>query len=244
MISFFWLVVTQIFFGMFTPKLGEDEPILRSIFFRWVETTNQIMMRFVTDTGERTPWSIEIAACCWRGRLKGWILGKLGHIHRFFSKDYHHHSLLFLQPDILPNLGCWRIAAFLEMFDSRRVALSSSIMEVERCFVVIVESKTTTEKRIFFDWTMIMNGKVLANWGVVFLGGVAGGWKHMKTLLGIILMHDQKCLLKIASLSAVPEVNSLHGEKVRIWLLLELFLKPQGFRLKFSERNDFYFWTD
>ena len=30
----------QIFF-IFTPKIGEDEPILTSIFFRWVETTNQ-----------------------------------------------------------------------------------------------------------------------------------------------------------------------------------------------------------
>ena len=28
-------------FGIFTPKIGEDEPILTSIFFRWVETTNQ-----------------------------------------------------------------------------------------------------------------------------------------------------------------------------------------------------------
>ena len=83
MICFYWLVVTQMFFGMFTPKIGEDEPILTNIFFRWVETTNQTMMRCVTDRGERTPWwynSIEVAACCWRGCLTGWILGKLGHI--------------------------------------------------------------------------------------------------------------------------------------------------------------------
>jgi len=36
-----WLVATQIFFGIFTPKIGEDEPILTSIFFTWGgETTN------------------------------------------------------------------------------------------------------------------------------------------------------------------------------------------------------------
>ena len=28
--------------GIFTPRLGEDEPILTSILFRWVETTNQM----------------------------------------------------------------------------------------------------------------------------------------------------------------------------------------------------------
>jgi len=28
-------------FCLFTPKIGEDEPILTSIFFKWVETTNQ-----------------------------------------------------------------------------------------------------------------------------------------------------------------------------------------------------------
>ena len=27
-------------FGIFTPKIGEDEPILTSIFLEWVETTN------------------------------------------------------------------------------------------------------------------------------------------------------------------------------------------------------------
>jgi len=27
---------------MFTPKIGEDEPILTSIFFKGVETTNQV----------------------------------------------------------------------------------------------------------------------------------------------------------------------------------------------------------
>ena len=32
-------------FGIFIPKIGEDEPILTSIFFRWVgSTTNQIAM--------------------------------------------------------------------------------------------------------------------------------------------------------------------------------------------------------
>ena len=30
------------FFGIFTPKIVEDEPNLTSIFFRWVETNNQI----------------------------------------------------------------------------------------------------------------------------------------------------------------------------------------------------------
>ena len=39
----FWVVATQIFF-IFTPKIGEDEPILTSIFFRWVgSTTNQFL---------------------------------------------------------------------------------------------------------------------------------------------------------------------------------------------------------
>ena len=28
------------YFFMFTPKIGEDEPILTNIFFKWVETTN------------------------------------------------------------------------------------------------------------------------------------------------------------------------------------------------------------
>ena len=27
-------------FGIFTPKIGEDEPNLMFIFFNWVETTN------------------------------------------------------------------------------------------------------------------------------------------------------------------------------------------------------------
>ena len=32
------------YFVMFTPKIGEDEPILTSIFFKWVgSTTNQII---------------------------------------------------------------------------------------------------------------------------------------------------------------------------------------------------------
>ena len=32
-------------FGIFTPNLGEDEPILTSIFFRWVgSTTNQMKL--------------------------------------------------------------------------------------------------------------------------------------------------------------------------------------------------------
>ena len=31
----------QIFFGIFTPKIGEDEPILTSIFFRWVGSTTR-----------------------------------------------------------------------------------------------------------------------------------------------------------------------------------------------------------
>ena len=34
-----WVVATQRF-CIFTLKIGEDEPILTSIFFRWVETTN------------------------------------------------------------------------------------------------------------------------------------------------------------------------------------------------------------
>ena len=28
----FWVVATQIFLGIFTPKIGEDEPILTNIF--------------------------------------------------------------------------------------------------------------------------------------------------------------------------------------------------------------------
>ena len=35
------VVATQIFFGIFIPNFGEDEPIFWLIFFRWVETTNQ-----------------------------------------------------------------------------------------------------------------------------------------------------------------------------------------------------------
>jgi len=33
------VVATRIFF-IFTPKIGEDEPILTSIFLNWAETTN------------------------------------------------------------------------------------------------------------------------------------------------------------------------------------------------------------
>ena len=174
---------------MFTPKIGEDEPILTSIFFRWVETTNQIMMRFVTDRSERTPWwynSIEIVVCCWRGCLTGWVLGKLGHIdvdwNRFFSRDYHHHSLVFLQPDILPNLGCWRIAA------------SPTIMEVEKCFIVIVESKLLRRNAHFFIEPWLWTERYC---GVVWGWYSKNKWKPMKTLLGIFVIHDQKCLLKI-----------------------------------------------
>ncbi len=43
MMNMWWF---QTFF-IFTPKIGEDEPILTSIFFRWVETTNQMNMLFV-----------------------------------------------------------------------------------------------------------------------------------------------------------------------------------------------------
>ena len=39
----FWLVATQIFF-IFIPDFGEDEPILTSIFFKGVETTNQFFI--------------------------------------------------------------------------------------------------------------------------------------------------------------------------------------------------------
>ena len=42
-LKIFWVVATQIFFFMFTPKIGEDEPILTSIFFvqrGWWKTTN------------------------------------------------------------------------------------------------------------------------------------------------------------------------------------------------------------
>ena len=39
--GFYWVVATQTFF-IFTPKIGEDEPILTSIFFKGVgSTTNQ-----------------------------------------------------------------------------------------------------------------------------------------------------------------------------------------------------------
>ena len=34
-----WVVATQVFI-IFTPKIAEDEPILTSIFFKGVETTN------------------------------------------------------------------------------------------------------------------------------------------------------------------------------------------------------------
>ena len=39
-----WVVETQLFFWNFHPYLGEDEPNLTSIFFRWVETTNQFLI--------------------------------------------------------------------------------------------------------------------------------------------------------------------------------------------------------
>jgi len=38
-------------FGFFTPKIGEDEPILTSIFFKWVETTNQFCLFFCSRSG-------------------------------------------------------------------------------------------------------------------------------------------------------------------------------------------------
>ena len=34
-----WMVATQIICVIFTQKLGEDEPMLTSIFFRWVGST-------------------------------------------------------------------------------------------------------------------------------------------------------------------------------------------------------------
>jgi len=34
------VLAAQILFRIFTPKIGEDESILTSIFFKWVETTN------------------------------------------------------------------------------------------------------------------------------------------------------------------------------------------------------------
>ena len=41
-----WVVATQIIFLIFIPKIGEDEPKLTSIFFRWVgSTTNQLRMK-------------------------------------------------------------------------------------------------------------------------------------------------------------------------------------------------------
>ena len=37
-------------FGIFTPKIGEDEPILTFIFFKWVgSTTNQRMIGGMID---------------------------------------------------------------------------------------------------------------------------------------------------------------------------------------------------
>jgi len=39
--TIFWVVVLfQGFFGIFTPKIGEDEPNLTIIFFKGVEATN------------------------------------------------------------------------------------------------------------------------------------------------------------------------------------------------------------
>ena len=46
-----WVVATQIFF-IFTPLFGEDEPILTSIFFKGVKTTNPKPWGFLTK------WSI------------------------------------------------------------------------------------------------------------------------------------------------------------------------------------------
>ena len=40
------MVVSNIFL-MFTPKIGEDEPIFTSIFFKWVETTNQVFVAWI-----------------------------------------------------------------------------------------------------------------------------------------------------------------------------------------------------
>ena len=39
-----WVVATQIFF-IFIPNLGEDEPILTSIFFKWVGKNHQLENR-------------------------------------------------------------------------------------------------------------------------------------------------------------------------------------------------------
>ena len=43
----------------FTPNLGEDEPILTSIFFKRVETTNQI------KSSEHGIGGGELAICVW-----------------------------------------------------------------------------------------------------------------------------------------------------------------------------------
>ena len=52
--AFFSVVATQRFF-MFNPKIGEDEPNLTSIFFRWVETTSSCCFGNVEGDSDMEP---------------------------------------------------------------------------------------------------------------------------------------------------------------------------------------------
>jgi len=44
-------------FLIFTPKIGEDEPMLTIIFFKWIETTNQFWIKVYVSSHPQWKWS-------------------------------------------------------------------------------------------------------------------------------------------------------------------------------------------
>ena len=59
-------------FGIFIPKIGEDEPILTYIFFRWVETTNQFCYMNYEEHEKTLPvffsLAVKVAVFCFFSR--------------------------------------------------------------------------------------------------------------------------------------------------------------------------------
>ena len=71
-ITVYWAVVSNIF-GIFTPKLGEDEPILTSIFFKGLETTNQYRTETIFVSGIFRVWPESSIMCDFLGASKALV---------------------------------------------------------------------------------------------------------------------------------------------------------------------------
>ena len=102
---FYWWLITPLFqdflwgggnsniFGIFILILGEDEPILRKLFFNWVETTNQFSLRgkVALFLQLRVPYIIFSDLATRMGFTKAWI-EVLGSI---FPPDFLSRPLFF-----------------------------------------------------------------------------------------------------------------------------------------------------